>query len=70
MATEQFNLNARPGAFKALVILTDGMWNTGGSPLNVTDALKANGTHIFTIAVGDADNVNVKVLTITSRCLQ
>jgi hypothetical protein len=59
---QEFAARGRPGAFKAMVILTDGMWNTGGSPLNITDRMKKNGIHIFTVAVGDANNDNVKAL--------
>jgi hypothetical protein len=59
---QEFNARARPGSFKALVILTDGMWNTGGSPLDITDRLKKNGTHIFTVGVGAADLANVQAL--------
>lgn len=39
------------------------MWNTGGSPLPIADQMKRNGTHIFTVAVGDADVANVKNLS-------
>jgi hypothetical protein len=59
---QEFKKNARPGAFKVMVILTDGMWNTGGSPLNITARMKKEGIHIFTVAVGDANNANVKSL--------
>ena len=38
------------------------MWNTGGTPLPITDRMKKNGTHIFTVAVGEANNANVKAL--------
>jgi hypothetical protein len=67
VAEREFNTNGRPNAFKVLVILTDGQWNTGGSPLEVTDRMKANGVHIFTVAVGDASIQNVGQDQLTSR---
>ena len=59
---EEFKANGRPGAFKALVILTDGEWNTGGSPVSITDRMKKEGIHIFTVAVGNANVDNVGAL--------
>jgi len=62
---QEFKRNGRPGAFKALVILTDGMWNTGGSPLDITTRMKKEGIRIFTVAVGNANNANVEALSST-----
>jgi Cys-rich repeat protein len=59
----EFNQHARPGSFKAMVILTDGEWNTGGDPIAVATRMKKNGTHIFTVAVGDAATANVQSLS-------
>ena len=59
---QEFLANGRPGAFKALVILTDGEWNMGPSPLNETDVMKKEGVHIFTVAVGAASTPNVQAL--------
>ena len=46
----------------AQVLLTDGEWNTGGDPTPVAARMKKNGTHIFTVAVGDAATKNVQAL--------
>ena len=62
---QEFLAHSRPSAFKALVILTDGEWNEGPSPLNETDAMKKEGVHIFTVAVGEASTPNVQALAST-----
>ena len=62
---QEFLAHSRPSAFKALVILTDGEWNQGPSPLNETAAMKKEGVHIFTVAVGEASTPNVQALAST-----
>lgn len=58
----EFNNNSRPAAYKTLVIITDGEWNTGPEPIPIADQLKLNGTHIYTVAVGEANTKNVQSL--------
>jgi len=65
VARQEFDERGRHGAFKVVIVITDGMWNTGGSPLPIAEEMKRNGTHIFTVAVGNADVSNVKNLSST-----
>ena len=62
LVTDQFNKNSRPGAYKVVVLITDGMWNTGPDPIPIAKALQNNGTHIYGVAVGGADVQNVQAL--------
>eukprot|EP00759_Apiculatamorpha_spiralis_P034756 PhF_6_TR35774/c0_g1_i1/m.51985 len=59
---DEFNTNGRPGAYKVVVLITDGMWNTGPDPIPIAKALQGNGTHIYGVAVGGADVHNVQAL--------
>ena len=59
---KEFNAHSRVGAFKVMIVLTDGMWNNGGDPGPISKRLKANHTKVFTIAVGDAATKEVAAL--------
>ena len=43
----EFNAHSRVGAFKVMIILTDGEWNEGGDPGPISKRLKINQTKIF-----------------------
>lgn len=43
---------ARKGSVKAVFIITDGNWNTGGQPKKAADSLKKKGVKMFVIGVG------------------
>jgi len=62
LVAQEFNTNGRPGAYKVVVIITDGLWNTGPDPIPIATELRNNGTHIYGIAVGGADIQNVQEL--------
>ncbi|XP_054755195.2 sushi, von Willebrand factor type A, EGF and pentraxin domain-containing protein 1-like isoform X1 [Lytechinus pictus] len=51
--------NARPGAQKVLMLLTDGSSNDGGSPTPNAELLKGDDVLIFTIGIG---NINIEEL--------
>ena len=59
---KEFNAHSRVGAFKVMIILTDGEWNEGGDPGPISKRLKANQTKIFTVAVGEAATKKVAAL--------
>jgi len=52
-AKQKFN-----GYSFSLILLSDGMWNTGGDPTSVVNEIKAMGIKIYTIAYGNKSIVN------------
>jgi len=50
----------RPGA---IVLLSDGGWNSGGDPVEAARMLSSLGTKVFTIGIGDPDPPRDAVLT-------
>jgi hypothetical protein len=62
LAEKELNAGTRPKAHKVVIVITDGNWNEGGSPIPTATAIKSKGAKIFTIAVGEARQSNVKAL--------
>jgi len=60
---DMFSTQARPGAYRVVVLITDGLWNTGPDPVAIAKQLMTDGAHIYTIAVGGASIQNVQKLT-------
>lgn len=57
-----FNTYGRPGSFRVMIILTDGMWNGWSDPVRTSQEMQANGTAVFAVAIGNAAGSNVKAL--------
>jgi len=50
--------NARPWASKVIVLMTDGIHNQGGNPVNVATSVAAGGVMIFTVTFSGEANQN------------
>jgi len=60
---DMFAKHGRSGAYRVVVLITDGNWNTGPDPVPIAQQLMTDGAHIYTIAVGSASVSNVQKLT-------
>eukprot|EP00756_Hemistasia_phaeocysticola_P014708 Hpha_TRINITY_DN15353_c0_g7::TRINITY_DN15353_c0_g7_i1::g.87756::m.87756 len=60
---DMFSTQGRGGAYRVVVLITDGLWNNGPDPVPIAQQLIKDGAHIYSIAVGSASISNVQKLT-------